>query len=218
MGIFSNEKWGWIARNLLFAAAALLAVVLAASFFLAVITKHDKVIELPDFQGMTLEEAQMEAASIGVRVDVRDSIYTSEVERGCVFIQNPSAGSAVKEGRRVLLTMNAHTARRVRVPNIVDLTLYEAEARLVAAGLVLGAVEYVPASHDRVISQLYNGSEIRAGRMLDAGSGISVQVGQISEDMVSAAESTRGGAGSAEDVGKAAGETPAADDDVEIDF
>ena len=76
----TEEKKGffnhWIIRNLLTAGIIAVSLVVGAIIFLNVVTQHGREITVPDFRGMTLEEAVAAADSAGMRVEVVDSIYS----------------------------------------------------------------------------------------------------------------------------------------------
>ena len=93
-------------------AAAIISVVLlvGAIVFLNIATQHNKELAVPDFKGMTVAEAQAAAEAAGIRVEVIDSVY-SQRNRGKIKSHTPAAGTMGKDGRRVLLTLNAVNAR-----------------------------------------------------------------------------------------------------------
>ena len=54
-GIMSN----WIVKNLLVAFVVAVALILGAMIFLNVVTQHNRELSVPDFRGMTEQEAVM---------------------------------------------------------------------------------------------------------------------------------------------------------------
>ena len=127
----------WIVRNLTIAVVVVVALVVGAMVFLNVVTQHNREIEVPDFSNMSVAEAEYAAGQAGMRVEVTDSVFVKRMKRGAVYRQNPSAGSKVKKGRRVVLTINAVNAKKVTMPNLVGLSLRQAKAELLSRGLVL---------------------------------------------------------------------------------
>ena len=150
-GFFSN----WIVKNLLLAAALILVLVLGASVLLNIGTRHGKEITVPDFTNRSVDEALRTAASVGVRVEVTDSVYVRKMGRGLVFSQVPKAGGKVKEGRRIMLTINSKTPKKVSTPDI--------------------ATNYV-------LKQQYRGRDIGKGVMVNSGSVIDLVVGLSDDD------------------------------------
>ncbi|MCQ2146624.1 MAG: PASTA domain-containing protein, partial [Bacteroidales bacterium] len=173
----------WIVKNLLIAAAILLVVVTIASFFLSFITNHGQVIVVPDFSNMTVAEAEATAKSLDLRVEVYDSVYVRKMAKGAVFSQNPIAGQNVKQNRRILLTINAVTAKKVSMPNAVHASLRQAKAEISAKGLLIGKLIYrEDEATDNVLEQLYRGRNIKPGTQIETGSTIDLVVGLSPEE------------------------------------
>lgn len=114
-GFFSN----WFVKNLLIAAIAVLALVFASNFLLKIGTHHGQEIEVPDFANMSVADAGHVAAESGIRIIVTDSVYVRKMGRGLVFAQFPKAGSRVKLGRQIKLTINSVVPKRVTMPDLV---------------------------------------------------------------------------------------------------
>lgn len=176
-----KEKKGffghWLVRNLM--AMAILGVVLivGAMVFLNIATQHNRELQVPDFRGMTLEQAVAAAEGAGIRVEVADSVY-SQRNRGKVKSHTPAAGVKVKKGRRVLLTVNAVNARKVTVPNLVGYSLRQAMPELEQRGLELGRLIYMDdIATNNVLRQQYRGREVSAGTLVEAESVIDLVLG-----------------------------------------
>ena len=173
-GFFSN----WAVRNLLVAFAFVVVLIAGAMIFLNVVTQHNKEISVPDFSNMTVQEAEYEAAEAGMRVEVTDSVFVKRMKRGAVYRQNPAPGSKVKNGRRVVLTINAVNAKKVTMPNLVGLSLRQAKAELMSRGLVLDRLVYVQdMATNNVLRQLKDNKEIEPGAMIDSESHIDLVLG-----------------------------------------
>lgn len=180
-GFFSH----WIVRNLLIAVLIVAVLVVGAMIFLNVVTQHDKEIDVPDFSNMTLSEAESAASQAGVRLEVTDSVFVKRMKRGAVYRQNPQAGSKVKEGRRIVLTINAVNAKKVTMPDLVGLSMRQAKAELMSRGLVLNRLIYVQdLATNNVLRQLRGNREIEPGTMIESESAIDLVVGLNSMDNV----------------------------------
>ena len=103
-------KGNWIVKNLLWAFIFFAALLIAATVFLNVVTHHGQTIEGPDLTSMSVDQARREASRKNLRVEVIDSIFVRRMEKGAVYSQNPKAGTQVKRGRRIMLTINAMNA------------------------------------------------------------------------------------------------------------
>ena len=120
-----------------------------------------------------------------MRVEVTDSVFVKRMKKGAVYRQNPSAGSKVKNGRRVVLTINAVNAKKVTVPDLVGLSMRQAKAELLSRGLVLNRLIYVQdMATNNVLRQLYGNREAEPGMMVESESPIDLVVGLNSSDNV----------------------------------
>ena len=168
----------WILKNLAGALIFFVAFAVVASVLLGIFTRHGKVIEVPDLTGISVEEAESIASAAGVRAEVTDSVYVRRMEKGAVYRQNPKAGSKVKSGRRVMLTINAIVPKKVSMPNLVGYSMRQAKADLSSRGLNLGRLIYVEdMATNNVLKQLYRNKEIKSGTMIESGSSIDLVVG-----------------------------------------
>lgn len=178
-GFFSN----WIVKNLFLALISIAALVLLVNIILGVITQHGKEISVPDFTNMSFAEARETAQHAGVKVEVIDSVYVKRMQRGAVFVQNPVAGSMVKKGRRILLTINAVIPQKITMPSLMGYSMRQAKAELSSRGLTLGRLIYVSdMATNNVLKQLYQNQEIKPGASIESGSAIDLVVGLNSED------------------------------------
>ncbi len=173
-GFFSN----WIVRNLLIAFAVVVLLIVGSMVFLNLVTQHDKVYIVPDFSNMTVEEAEAVAAQEGMRVEVSDSVFVKRMRKGAVRDQNPAPGSQVKEGRRILLTINAMNSKKVTMPDLIGLSMRQALAELQSRGLILGRLIYVEdLATNNVLKQLERNFEIAPGTSVETDTVIDLVVG-----------------------------------------
>lgn len=176
-------KGNWIVSNLLKAALIVVVLIAGAIIFLNVVTKHNQEITVPDFSNLSVEEASALAAQAGMRVEVTDSVFVKRMKKGAVYRQNPRVGSKVKDGRRIILTINAMTAKKVTMPNLIGYSMRQAMAELQSRGLVLGKLIYVDdIATNNVLRQLKGNREIGPGTMVESESVIDLVVGLNSSD------------------------------------
>jgi beta-lactam-binding protein with PASTA domain len=155
------------------------SVILILLIWLNIYTRHGQARPVPDFFGLTVDEAQILARKSKLRFTVIDSVYTSVVPRGAVAEQNPKAGFKVKKWRNVSLTINSFRPEMVAVPDLIDLPLRQANALIESSGLVMGKKSYKPyLSIDVVLGQLYKGQEVMPGDSLQKGSVIDLVLGK----------------------------------------
>ena len=173
----------WIVKNLLLAIGLLLALVLVSALFLNLLTRHGKELVVPDFTNMKISEATYTASVDGMRIEVVDSVYIRRMGRGLVYSQNPKPGSKVKKGRRILLTINSVTPKKVQMPNLVGYSMRQAKAELSSRGLALGKLMYVSdIATNNVLRQLVGNMENTPGRMIESGTAVNLVVGLNSSD------------------------------------
>lgn len=173
-GFFSH----WIVHNLLICITLVIVMVVGAMIFLNVVTKHNQELVVPDFSYMTVAEAEAEAAKVGMRVEVTDSVYAKRMKKGAVRDQNPAPGAKVKEGRRIALTINALNAKKVTMPNLVGLSMRQALAELQSRGLLAGKLIYVDdMATNNVLRQLQGNKEIAPGKTVESDTVIDLVLG-----------------------------------------
>lgn len=172
--IWSN----WIARNIILAVAAVLALVTLVSVLLSLGTQHGREIEVPDFTNMTWSEARKAASDRGVRVILADSVYVKRLKPGVVYLQTPEAGAHVKRGRRIRLTTNTLVPKEVEMPSLVGYSMRQAKAELARHGLTLGRLIYVrDIATNSVLRQQRGGVDIKPGTVLASGTTINLVLG-----------------------------------------
>lgn len=174
-----NVWWRhWFMILLYKAVAAVFVILMVSSLFLKIITRHNSELEVPDFSGLSLEEAQDVANRANLKLDVTDSVFLPKMGRGIIFRQNPHSGSMVKRNRRILLTINSVQPKQVSMPSVIGYSLRQAKAELVAKQLNVGKLIYVPdMATNNVLSQMYNGKFIQSGSMVESGSEIDLKLG-----------------------------------------
>ncbi len=183
----------WVARNLILGVIFVLLLVAAASIFLSIRTRHGREVTVPDLSGMSVRDAKVTAMTGNLLVVVSDSIYMKRMPRGAVVSQLPRAGSKVKPGRKIALTINSQVPKKVTMPNLIHVSLRQAKAELSAKGLVLGRLKYVSdIATNNVLRQQYRGSDIEPGRQIYTGSVIDLVLGLNGSDAMTYVPNLRG--------------------------
>ena len=173
----------WIIKNLLRAVCIVAVLLVGAMILLNVVTKHNQELVVPDLANVSVAEAESIAAAAGMRVDVVDSVFVKRMRKGAVYRQNPIAGSKVKKGRRIALTINVMNAKKVSMPNLVGYSMRQAMAELQSRGLVLGKLIYVQdMATNNVLKQFMGKDEIEPGTQVESESVIDLVVGLNSND------------------------------------
>jgi beta-lactam-binding protein with PASTA domain len=146
--------------------------------FLKIYSNHGDTYVLPDFTGKTISEIEEEGYARLYEFIIIDSIFDTRNPKGSVVIQNPPAGSAVKQYRKVYVTLVAISVEKVEMPDLIDLSLRQAVNTLRSKGLEVNELQYVEDfAGNAILEQLFRGEVIEAGTIVDKGSGIDLVVG-----------------------------------------
>jgi eukaryotic-like serine/threonine-protein kinase len=157
----------------------IVVIIVAFFIFLHVFTRHGQGFPVPDFTGLTKEEALAKATLSRLRYEVTDSVFIMTREPGIVIEQNPSAGTYVKPNRRVFVVVNALNPKLVETPNVVGVTLRQAKSRLEMQGFRIGALHFKPdLAVNTVLEQRFQSSRIAPGTLVPMGSRIDLLLGQ----------------------------------------
>lgn len=176
-------KDNWIFKNLLWAVIFLVVLAIAVSIGLRIVTRHGQTVTVPDFTSLTVAEAEQLAADEHVGVKVVDSVFVRRLSGGVIYRQQPKAGSTVKKGRSIFLTINSKVPRKVVMPNLLGYSVSEARSSLRNRGLAIGRLNYVrDIATNSVLGQSLNGVELKAGDLVVSGSPIDLKVGVAGED------------------------------------
>jgi eukaryotic-like serine/threonine-protein kinase len=168
-----------VLRNIVLALLILIFGTTIIMQILKIVTRHNHNLSVPDFAGLTLEEAVQTAKKRDLRIEVFDSVFLTDYEKGTVVEQHPRAGFMVKKNRKVFLTMNAMNPERVAMPNLVDLTFIQARAKLESFGLKIGRISYEPnIGQNMVLAQLLNGHTLIPGDSIVKGAKIDLVLGK----------------------------------------
>ena len=102
-------------------------------------------VEVPDLAGLTMESATERVASLGLVLLVVDHRNDPAVPSERILQQVPSAGAAVRRGRKIKLVMSLGD-RVLKVPNIVGHAARAVEIELRQGGFAPGFEVHVPSS------------------------------------------------------------------------
>lgn len=141
-------------------------------------TRHGESFVVPDVSGLYYTDADVALHEQHMRSMVIDSIYVEDMSGGVVVDQVPQAGSEVKEGRTIYLTVNALYPRKVAIPELNDLSFRQAEAILKGLGFPTPHIVYWNSEYkDLVLSVSALGSPVFAGDKLPLTTQLTLAVG-----------------------------------------
>lgn len=177
--MFKVNTWRDVLIHLGIIAALTVLIVLGFFYvYLPWTTNHGESITVPDLADRSVGELDGLLAAQNLRYQVSDSIYDPDKPQHAVVMQNPVAGSLVKENRKIYVTVTAATPPDVKMPDLRGRSLANARKELAGMGLGTGELQYVPdLQKDAVLAQRYEGRDISPGTELPKGSVIDLRVG-----------------------------------------
>lgn len=166
-------------KNILILIVVTSIIIVIVFAWLRLYTHHGRAFAVPNFQGLTMNEAQQLAKDKKLRFEITDSVYLRSFKRGTVIDQNPEPDFKVKKNRRIFITMNALNPEKTIMPNLVGISLRQAQAILDNKGLIIGDLSYVPDIADNnVLKQKFEGNIIMPGDTIIKGSKIDLVLGK----------------------------------------
>lgn len=168
----------YLIGHLLAMAFVIVALALGVKFGLEIYTHHGEGIKVPDLSKMPFERALQLLESDGLLIQVSDSGYNKKLPADCILAQTPGAGTAVKQGHVVYVTVNSPSSPSFAIPDLVDNSSYrEAEAKLMALGFKLLPPQYVVGEKDWVYGIMSRGRRISTGDMVSISTPLTLLVG-----------------------------------------
>lgn len=181
-----------IVSNLLLAVVITIAVIFGVLSWLDHYTRHNQAVVVPDVKGLTVDKAAPFFESNGLRYSVIDSVFSKDVNPGSIVELVPAAGSKVKEGRIVFITVNALTSQMAALPEVEELSFRQAYALLKAAGFTRIEIVYRAGEYkDLALGVQTNGKTLTAGEHIPLTAPLELIVsGGYAEPATSAEDST----------------------------
>lgn len=170
-------KTGSFRKTALVAVGSVVAVVLIAFFSLSYYTDHGTGVPVPQLKNLSIDRAVNILEEQGFNFHV-DTIYLGDVAPGTIVEQDPDAGTLVKEGRIIYLTMVTMQAPAVELPDIEQTPYITAVATLSNYGLKVGDTTYrSDIARDIVLEVKLGGQTIRHGMKIPKGSRLDLVLG-----------------------------------------
>lgn len=171
---FSPFVWGNVLAMIVVAVVLCLLALKGISAY----THHGETVEVPAIVGMRENDARYTLERLKLVMVKAETGYDKSKPTGCILAQSPEAGSKVKAGRQIYLTINAGDSPTHALPDIADnSSLREAQAKLKAMGFKLGPVEYIPGDKDWVYAVKCRGRFVYSGEQVPTDVPLILQVG-----------------------------------------
>ncbi|MCX6181176.1 MAG: PASTA domain-containing protein [Bacteroidetes bacterium] len=144
--------------------AGLLYVVVS---YLDNFTHHGEQILVPNVLGKKTEELDTALVEKGFEYVIIDSIFDRKRPKGVVVDQSPSPDYFVKEGRKLYLTINARTTKKITIKeDMTDLSMKDAMDRLQSYGVKVDIMMKNSTPAGVVLNVLYQGVKVIPGKTL----------------------------------------------------
>jgi len=139
------------------------------TFVMPMYTHYNEGVTVPDVTRISLEEAEAVLTNYGLRVEVADRRANSAFPADYVIDQSPVAAIIVKPNRKVYLTVNAAVKPQVVVPNVINLSLRNAQIQLQNYGLDVGSISYESSRFKNAVlrQSISEGITVEKGRSID---------------------------------------------------
>lgn len=159
---FKNNRFFWI--NIIAMIVVLATICYGTLYWLDTYTHHGESYVVPNVKNKTLAEANRMLAGQLINGTVVDSTYIKGARAGIVLDQAPTAGSRVKQGRTVYLTVTTSSVPLIALPDLIDnSSLRQAAAKLKSIGFKLTEPELIAGEQDWVYGIKYKGKDLMSG-------------------------------------------------------
>ena len=169
--------------NLLAMLLVIVLLALGVKYGLDWYTRHGEGVKVPKLEGMDINKARSLMVDYGLNFMVSDSGYNKQMAANSILMQNPGAGTMVKGGHTIYVTVNSPSSPSFPIPDVVDNSSYrEAEAKLTALGFKLMPPEEVPGEKDWVYGILCKGRRVAAGDHISIDNPLTLLIGSGTYD------------------------------------
>src|SRR5688500_6379712 len=175
---FKSNTLGGLFLHLVLAAAVL--IVLSVLYFYAYlphITNHGESITVPSVECLPITKVEDFLADHDLRYEVNDSSYSAEYPPLTVLKQYPAAGAKVKENRKIFVSVNRKNPPTVKMPDLIDGSLTNAEAVLRGSELKRGKIRLVRGPFLNVVKEMQvEGNTVAPGVLVPKGTMVDLVV------------------------------------------
>lgn len=163
-----------------FVLAIALIIVLSVFYFYVYLphaTNHGESITVPSVEGLPITKVEEFLADHDLRYEVNDSSYSADYPPLTVLKQYPAAGAKVKENRKIFVSVNRKNPPTVKMPNLIDGSLTNAEAVLRGSELKRGKIRLVRGPFLNVVKEMQiDGNKVVPGILVPKGTMVDLVV------------------------------------------
>ncbi len=175
---FLKTKTFW--ANLVVALIACALLFWGVNAWLSSYTRHGDNVKVPALARLSYEEAVKKLETQDLVAEILDtSEFNSNYPRSSIIDQYPLAGSLVKQGRVIKLTINPDKPRKIEMPMMLEKTKRRAIYDLESKGFVVGELTYIPyIGKDVVVDVKVKGRSVKEREKFDKGTVVELVLGQ----------------------------------------
>lgn len=173
----SNTLGGLLLHIGLAATMLILLCVLYFYAYLPHVTNHGESITVPSVEGLPIIKVEAFLKSHDLRYEVNDSSYSADYPPLTVLKQYPAAGAKVKENRKIFVSVNRKNPPTVKMPDLIDGSLTNAEAVLRGSELKRGKIRLVRGPFLNVVKEMQvEGNKVVPGVLVPKGTMVDLVV------------------------------------------
>ena len=138
--------------------------------YLPHVTNHGESITVPSIEGLPITKVEEFLGNHDLRYEVNDSSYSADYPPLTVLKQYPAAGAKVKENRKIFVSVNRKNPPTVKMPDLIDGSLTNAEAVLRGSELKRGKIRLVRGPFLNVVKEMQiDGNKVVPGVLVPKG-------------------------------------------------
>jgi beta-lactam-binding protein with PASTA domain len=166
--------------NIALALGIVMVLLLIVNWSLGIYTRHGQSLEVPSVKGKSMQQAIDILDDANLEYKILDSAFMADMPPSSVLEQTPRAGTKVKQGRTIYLTVNSFNAPTVEVPDLVGKSSFKyAKMQLESYGLKVGEPIFQASPHQNALLDiLVNGKSVGKNAKLPKGTLVTLVIGQ----------------------------------------
>ncbi len=164
-------------KHLLIIIGSFFVLLFLVSMILKLYTRHGEEYEIPQIVNKNVSQVIENSEYKNFEIIALDSVFKDGVPSGTILTQDPRAGSIVKKGRKIYITVASNSCKMISMPLCTDKGLKSAIQTLVDAGLRVENIMYRTGEVDNVVvSQTYKNKPISKGSDIVSGQAVGLVV------------------------------------------
>ena len=171
-------------RTIILMGIIVIALIFGLKAMMSYTTNHDQKILVPDLKKMSLSDTETTLSNLNLNFVIQDSAsYNPDYPPKSVIDQDPEAGDFVKDGRKIYLTLNPTSYKKIAMPDLLNKTKRQVETHLKSIGFKIGKYQYIPDLGKDVVRKMkYKGKELEMGDLVPKNSLIDLVLGDGTGD------------------------------------